>query len=242
MDHGAPGVRRPRAVLLDYGGTLVEEAGFDPRAGNAWLLEQASYINPDVTLELVLERARRVAREVAERRDRFGIEAPWVSLTRLIHDYFGTRFELPYPVLERGFWEASMTTSPIPGAREALDGLASAGVPMAVLSNASFSSDVIRYDLARHGLTDHLSFVMVTADYVVRKPDPLVLDVAAARLGVPPRDIWVVGDRLDTDIAGARAAGMRGVWLQPPDAAPSTLPDVTVRDWADFTRRFEEAE
>jgi len=235
-------MKRPRAILLDYGGTLVEEAGFDPRAGNAWLLDQASHVEADVTLELVLERARRVTTEVAERRDRFGIEAPWASLTRLIHDYFGTRFELPYPVLERGFWDASMTTRPIPGAREALDALARAGVPMAVLSNASFGADVIRHDLARHGLADHLSFVMVTADYVVRKPSALLLEVAAARLGVPPRDIWVVGDRLDTDVAGARAAGMCAVWLRPPDTAPSTLPDVTVHDWADFTRRFAEAE
>ena len=35
-------LRRPKGVLLDYGGTLVEEAGFDPRAGNVWLLGQAA--------------------------------------------------------------------------------------------------------------------------------------------------------------------------------------------------------
>ncbi len=235
-------MRRPKGVLLDYGGTLVEEAGFDLRAGTVWLLKQASHVAPDVTLDAVLERARRVASELADRRDTFGIETPWASLTRLIHDYFGTRFALPYPELERGFWDESVTTYPIPGAREALACLASAGVPMAVLSNASFSADVIRHDLAKHGLADHLAFVMVTADYAVRKPSALLLDVAAARLGVAPRDIWVVGDRLDTDIAGARAARMCGVWLQPPDAAPSTLPDLTVGDWADFTRRFEETE
>jgi hypothetical protein len=114
---------------------------------------------------------------------------------------------LPYPELERGFWDVSVTTHPIPGAREALEAVAHAGVPMAVLSNASFSADVIRHDLARHGLTDHLAFVMVTADYVVRKPNALVLEVAAARLGVKPHDVWVVGDRLDTDIAGANAVG-----------------------------------
>jgi putative hydrolase of the HAD superfamily len=235
-------MRRPKAVLLDYGGTLVEEAGFDPRAGNEWLLKQATHVAPDVTLDAVLERARRVRSAVADRRDTFGIETPWASLTRLIHDYFGTQFALPYPELERGFWDASVTTYPIPGAREALGRVASAGVPIAVLSNASFSADVIRHDLAKHGLANHLAFVMVTADYAIRKPSSLLLDVAAARLGVPPRDIWVVGDRLDTDIAGARAAGMCGVWLQPPDAAPSTLPDLTVRDWADFTRRFEETD
>jgi putative hydrolase of the HAD superfamily len=242
MDGRAHGMKRPKALVLDYGGTLVEEAGFDPRAGTEWLLKQASHVAPGVTFEAVFERARRVASEVADRRDELGVEAPWASLTRLIHDYFGTQFSLPYSELERGFWDASVTTYPMPGAREALECLARAAVPMGVLSNASFGAEVIRRDLARHGLADHLAFVMVTADYVVRKPSGLVLDVAGARLGVAPSNIWVVGDRLDTDIAGAKAAGMCAVWLAPPNAAPSTVPDLTVHDWPELTARFLEAD
>jgi FMN phosphatase YigB (HAD superfamily) len=238
--HGST-IPRPKGVLLDYGGTLVEEAGFDPRAGNVWLLGQASAVAPGLTMDAVLERAHRVAHEVADRRDKFGIEAPWASLTRLIHDYFGTRFSVPMAELERGFWDAAVTTLPIPGAHAALAAVAAAGVPMAVLSNASFGADVIRHDLAKHGLADHLAFVMVTADYVVRKPSALLLEVAAARLGVGASDIWVVGDRLDTDIAGARAAGMRGVWLKPPNVPPSPLPDLTVRDWSEFRACFAAA-
>jgi putative hydrolase of the HAD superfamily len=232
---------RPKGVLLDYGGTLVEEAGFDPRAGNEWLLGQASYVAPGLVIDAVLDRARRVAREIADRRDRFGIEAPWASLTRLIHAYFGTRFDIPMAELERGFWDASVMTLPIPGAREALEALAGAGIPMGVLSNASFSAEVIRADLAKHGLADHLAFVMVTADYVVRKPSALLFDVAATRLGVAAADIWVVGDRLDTDVAGAKAAGMHAVWLMPPNAQRSSLPDLSVRDWGELQARFEQA-
>jgi putative hydrolase of the HAD superfamily len=130
----------------------------------------------------------------------------------------------------------------MPGAREALDAIAAAGVPMAVLSNASFSAETIRHDLARHGLADQLAFVMVSADYVVRKPSALLLEAAAARLGVAPRDIWMIGDRLDTDVAGARAAGMCAVWLRPPNAATSPLPDLTVHGWAELHQRFREAE
>ena len=232
---------RPRGVLLDYGGTLVEEAGFDPRAGNVWLLGQASRVAPGLTMDAVLARAHRVASEVADRRDKFGMEAPWGSLTRLIHDYFGTEFTTPMSELERGFWDAAVTTLPIPGAHEALAMLAGEGVPMAVLSNASFSADVIRHDLAKHGLADHVAFVMVTADYVVRKPSTLLLEVAAARLGVAPAEIWVVGDRLDTDVAGARAAGMGAVWLKPPNVPPSPLPHLTVRDWSEFRSCFAAA-
>jgi hypothetical protein len=46
-------MKRAKAVVLDYGGTLVEEAGFDARAGNEWLLNQASYVSPGVTLDIV---------------------------------------------------------------------------------------------------------------------------------------------------------------------------------------------
>ena len=232
-------LRRPRGILLDYGGTLVEEAGFDPRAGTAALLARASYVAPGVTLDLVTSRTKRVARATASRRDELGVETPWVSLTRLIHDYFGTRFDVPLTDLERDFWDASVTTHEIPGARSALAALHAAGVPLAVLSNASFTAETIRHDLAKHGLADHLQFVMVTSDYVVRKPSVLLYEVAAARMGLAPSDIWFVGDRLDTDVAGAREAGMVSVWLRPPNAPPSSDPDVTVDTWAELVQRVE---
>ena len=234
-------VRRPKGLLIDYGGTLVEEGRFDLRAGNEWLLAQATNLRADVTVDVVMARAKRVLAEVSERRDEFGVEAPWTSLTRLIHDYLGTRFHLSMAELERGFWDASMATRPIPGAREALDAFHAAGVLMAVVSNATFSADVIRRDLDTHGLAAHLAFVMVSADYVVRKPNPMLFDTAAARLGLAPSDIWFVGDRLDTDVAGAQAAGIPAVWLRPPNAVHSDAPEIAVSSWAELQKRFEEA-
>lgn len=46
------------------------------------------------------------------------------------------------------------------------------------------------------------------APLVVGKPAPTMFHVAAAMLGAPPAATLVIGDRLDTDIAGAEAAGM----------------------------------
>jgi HAD superfamily hydrolase (TIGR01662 family) len=230
---------RPKGVLLDFGGTLVVEAGYDLRAGLRALMERASYIAPGVTFDAVLERAKRVSRELADRRDTFGIETPWASLMRLIHDAFGTRFAGTPEELELAFWDASVTTHGIPGAREALEALHAAGVPMAVLSNSSFSAAVIRHDIAKHGLADHLAFVMVTADYVVRKPNAMLFEAAAARLGVAAEDVWFVGDRLDTDVAGARAAGMVPVWLRPPNVAPDGGPELSFGSWAELLQSLE---
>lgn len=74
---------------------------------------------------------------------------------------------------------------------------------------------MIRDELARHGLADAIAFVLVSADYAVRRPQALLFEVAAARLRVAPQDIWFVGDHLDTDIIGANGADMTSVWLRP---------------------------
>ena len=93
----------PQGLLCDYGGTLVEEVSVDLRAGNEWLLSRASFRPASVSLEQVLERASRVTTEVAGRRDGVHLEAAWPALTRLIHDFFGIRFDAPMAELEMGF-------------------------------------------------------------------------------------------------------------------------------------------
>jgi FMN phosphatase YigB (HAD superfamily) len=233
---------RPKGILLDYGGTLVEEVEFDPRAGNELLLARATYRPSHVRIEQVLERANRVSKEVAGRRDQFQIETPWPALTRLIHDFLGIRFDDPMPELEMAFWKASVRTVPIPGAREALEEFHRCAVPTAVVSNCAFGPEVIRYELEKHGLAEHLSFVMVSAEYAVRKPNVLLFETAAVRLGMQPEDIWFVGDRLDTDVVGAEAAGMKPVWLRRTNGEESNSAHLTVATWAEVMYQFHQAD
>ena len=225
----------PKGLLFDYGGTLVDEVSVDPRAGNEWLLSRASYRPEQVTLDDVLARAARVTKEIAARREEVEIETAWPTLTRLIHDFFGIRFADPMPDLELGYWKASVHTRSMPGAREALEQFHRWGLPIAVVSNTSFGEPVIRYELAKYGLADHLAFVLVSSDYSVRKPNLLLFETAAARLNVRPEDIWFVGDRLDTDVAGAKAAGMKAVWFNPARRSdPPSIVDLAVTSWSEL--------
>jgi FMN phosphatase YigB (HAD superfamily) len=220
----------PRGLLFDYGGTLVEEVRFDIRKGNEWLVSHG-HLAPGVTLSQVMERAERVSREVSERRDVFHIETPWVSLTRLIHDALGTRFDIPLEALELGFWNAGVETRPMPGVVMALQSFRDADIPMGVVSNSSFRADVIRHELSKHGLDGFIDVFVASAEYVVRKPNPLGMEAAAGRLGLPCSDIWFVGDRLDTDIAGASAAGMTPVLFSRPAGPVADPPAITVTHW-----------
>jgi putative hydrolase of the HAD superfamily len=232
---------RPKGLLLDYGGTLVEEVRSDARAGNEALLARALYKPPHITIAQVMARANRISMEVAARRDEFHLETPWPTITRLIHDYLGVRFGEPMAELELAFWRASVTTTAMPGAREALEQFHRRGLRIAVVSNCAFGQDVLRYELGKHGLADRLEFIVVSAEYSVRKPNPLLFETAAARLGVAPKDIWFVGDRLDTDVAGAKAAGMQAVWFQPGNSSDSSTEAAVlkVESWNDLLHRFE---
>jgi phosphoglycolate/pyridoxal phosphate phosphatase family enzyme len=58
---------------------------------------------------------------------------------------------------------------------------------------------------AVEGVTGH------RVDPIVGKPSPITLDVALERLALGPADCAIVGDRLETDIAMGRAAGLATV-------------------------------
>ena len=228
----------PRGMLLDYGGTLVDEAAFDARAGMQILLTHVAYRPPNVSVDAIVERVDRITADVGARRDEFEVETPWPSLTRLIYDFFGVRFARPLDELELAFWDAAVMTRPARGAREALEQFHRAGIRLGVVSNSSFRGEVIRHELSKHGLDDHLSVVVASADYAVRKPNPLLFETAAGLLGIAAPDIWFVGDRLDTDIAGARAAGMLPIWIGGSGSASDVL---SVRDWGELSAMLRAA-
>jgi FMN phosphatase YigB (HAD superfamily) len=127
------------------------------------------------------------------------------------------------------------------GAKEALTQIHEFGIPYAVVSNCSFSEGVIRYELAKYGLPDYLSFIMVSADYLARIPNRLLFDTAAARLGVESQDFWFVGDRLDTDILGAKRANMPALWFCPETQNDrSNEVDMVVSNWDEIVRHIDE--
>jgi putative hydrolase of the HAD superfamily len=229
--------------LLDFGGTLVVETPSGVRAGNSWLYERASHRPSGVTLDDVIDRANRISRAVVARREETHVEVPWAASFRLIYDHFGFEFAEPVALLEQGYWDASVKTHPLPGAREALDRLRSAGITLAVVSNTAFGSSVIRSELARHGCADQLAFVVASSEYAVRKPNVVLFKLASARLGIAPEHIWFVGDRLDTDVAGANLAGMTSVWLSTKAREQNEeqiRADVTEPDWPALVRRIEQ--
>jgi putative hydrolase of the HAD superfamily len=68
------------------------------------------------------------------------------------------------------------------------------------------------------------------------KPDPRIFMRALDELGVAPADATFVGDSAARDMAGARALGMRHIWLiadPPPPGGPCCPGDVMIHSLED---------
>lgn len=67
--------------------------------------------------------------------------------------------------------------------------------------------------LAALGMTRLVDALITSEEVGVTKPDPRIFRVALARLQARPEETVLVGDNWAADVLGARAAGIRPVWL-----------------------------
>jgi len=142
--------------------------------------------------------------------------------------------ERDHSELELEFWKAACPMLPEPGVHAVLDHLDDCGIPAGVVSNTVFSSRTVEWELARHGLTKHLSFVMGSSDYGVRKPHADLYLTAVRKLGLSPSEVWYVGNSLEADIAGASEAGLVPVWYTRRVRDPSHFNGLSFEHWDAF--------
>jgi HAD superfamily hydrolase (TIGR01450 family) len=78
-------------------------------------------------------------------------------------------------------------------------------------------------------------------DPVIGKPSPAIFRILSEASGVPLSRVAVIGDRLYTDIAGARAAGALAILVLSGEAAAADLegaearPDLVIQDLSELT-------
>jgi HAD superfamily hydrolase (TIGR01509 family) len=98
-------------------------------------------------------------------------------------------------------------------ARALLASLKYRGFRTGVVTNSIFPGELFTPRLAELGIAGYVDAFVSSADAGRSKPDPRPYEVALERIGVSAQEAHFVGDRVDTDIAGARAAGLRAVLI-----------------------------
>ncbi len=191
MDPSGIRTHRPGGVIFDLDGTLADSLADIASAMNRTLRAHGFPVHPVQAFRTFVGEG---VRKLVERALPPGTEA--------VREAFIAAYQADYA--EHLLDETRL----FPGIAAVLDGLQSAGVPVAVLSN--------KPELPTRRLVDALcgrwEFRAVFGERpgVPRKPDPASALALADALGAPPGSVALVGDT-GVDVLTARAASMRPV-------------------------------
>jgi putative hydrolase of the HAD superfamily len=192
------------AVIFDWGGTLTPWHTVD-------LVEQwrvyASVLAPEDVdgVALALFAADEQAWEAARLHQRSATFEDVLATA-------GVRYDDEAAQALREFWEPHTFTDPeVP---ELFAGLRDRGIRVGVLSNTIWPRDWHEDVFVRDGVLDLVHGAVYTSEIAHTKPHPEAFRAAMAAVGVtdPERCVFV-GDRPYDDISGARAVGMRAVFV-----------------------------
>lgn len=114
-----------------------------------------------------------------------------------------------------GLWrEARMAAlAPYPETHDVLERLA-ARLRLGLVTNGA--ARLQRAKLVRIGIEDRFDVVVDSETAGVGKPSPHMFELALGRLGLRRDEVAMVGNDISRDIAGARAAGIRPIWVHRP--------------------------
>ena len=85
------------------------------------------------------------------------------------------------------------------------------GIELGVLSN--FDSRLYHV-LQALELAQFFTSITISTQVGAAKPDPLIFTNGLNKHHCPPQSAWHIGDSLQEDYHGAKAAGLRAIWLQ----------------------------
>ncbi len=115
------------------------------------------------------------------------------------------------------------------GLAQTLDTLTRMGLKLGIVSNTFVNRTSLQHHLRELGLLDFFPTQLYSYELHVRKPSPVIFQVAADRIGEPPQKILFVGDRIDNDIRPALQCGMRAVLKEAYTNAGRKAPSGTLK-------------
>jgi putative hydrolase of the HAD superfamily len=201
-----------QAITFDIGGTLIQPW---PSVGHVYAEVAARHGVRNVSAELLearFKQAWQALRNFTETR------AGWEELVD--EAFEGLAAEPPsttfFPELYDRFAQAEAWHI-FDDVRPTLDALTARGIRLGVISNWD---ERLRELLRRLRLDTYFEIIIVSCEVGSSKPAPGIFAHAASRLGLPPASILHVGDSLEMDVAGARAAGFCPVQVARQQVSP----------------------
>ncbi len=201
----------PKMILFDYGHTLMCEPDYDPKNGERKLFEYVKTNKYNLTADEVSEISRKLTEEIRVVRQA-GYELNESQFHRFLYEYCGIELSLSFNKAEQIFWDGMSGGAVMPGTHELLSYLNENGIRTGVISNIMFTENALTERLNRFFPENRFEFIITSSEYIFRKPNPLLFELALRKAGLPASDVWYCGDNPQADVMGSAGVGIYPVW------------------------------
>lgn len=244
-------MKMPKMVLFDYGQTLIAEQKFDGVKGTEAVLQYATRNKYHLSAEQVQAKANEINQELGrfdpKKRHLFQIEIPNTMFTPYLYESQGIEIALSNAEIDTVFWNAAAPGTPTEGIKDFLDYLKNKGIRTGVISNISYNPSVVAERINRLLLDNTFEFIITSSNFLFRKPNKRIFDLALEKAQLRPDEVWYIGDQYECDVKGSLNAGMFPIWYIGALDLPYTVEEVhsldknilTVTDWNELRQRME---
>ncbi|MBP3372157.1 MAG: HAD family hydrolase [Clostridia bacterium] len=243
-------MKLPKAILFDYGHTICYETGAFSLAGFEALMTHAIKNPHGLSPQQVYENERKwYARCVTQART-LGLEVANSAIWRAMFAVLELEFDCSLQELEAVYWDNACPPRPMPGIEKLLALLKEKGIKTGVVSNLTYCTKTLTDRIDRVLPSHDFSFIITSADFALRKPEPQFFQAALKMIGENAEDVWFCGDNTQADIFGAHGAGIFPVWFETDiprayrTAADEVEPDfehLHIHHWDEMTKLFQGA-
>lgn len=237
-------VKLPKMVLFDYGQTLINEQKFNPVKGTEAVLKYAVKNKYNLTAEQVQQEADAINRELGRsehmKRHLTQVEVPNVMFSPYLYESQGIEIPLSTEEIDRIFWDAASPGAPTEGIESFLGLLKKKGIRTGVISNISYAPEVVAERIHKLLPENSFEFIMTSSNYIFRKPNRRIFELALEKAGLPAEDVWYIGDNYKCDIEGALHVGMTPIWYigavdYPQEEMQEEQEDIcTIKEWREL--------
>ncbi|MDE6642186.1 MAG: HAD family hydrolase [Acetatifactor sp.] len=239
-------MKMPKMILFDYGQTLIAEQRFNGVKGTEAVLRHAVRNKYDLTAEQVQAKANEINQELGrfqpEKRHLFQTEIPNTMFTPYLYESQGIEIALSNSEIDTVFWNAAAPGTPTDGIKDFLNYLKNKGIRTGVISNISYAPSVVAERINRLLPENTFEFIITSSNFIFRKPNKRLFELALEKADLKPDQVWYVGDQYECDVKGSLNEGLLPIWyigaIDLPYKEDKSI--LTVADWDELRRRMEE--
>ena len=213
-------MKKPEMIIFDYGHTLLYQPGFNTSNGSRALYEYVGKNPRNISFEEFDRTIIDIFAKIKTYRGEM-LEIHEYAFLKIATEYMDIELSVPFEEAEKIVMNGISKGGVMPYADKMLDYLNSENIRTGVISNFCFSGNALNELTDRLLPNNKFEFVLASSDYIFKKPDPFMYEIALKKAGLTADKVWFCGDSVDADIYGANNAGIFPVLYE------GTTPDGT---------------